>query len=266
MPRPSTRSLFALSTALITLCAAGIADARLLPPRSMPQLPGPTLVPVQGIGEEEGGGSEGETPGEGESPGEGEGEGGEYPEYPEYPEYYYDSYYDVPDGFEHDFAAPRAMLAPLAAPGAELDERLTFEIASMLEAMTMRCARVAAAYQADCMGEQLRELAERLPASGAYAEARAVLLQGADRIRAEVGAALDPRQPRLVATGQTSGVRKTYRATRADAVGRTNAAVLAILAETQTQLLRSAGNSETRRNHYRRISAALESGKVLLRS
>jgi len=59
---------------------------------------------------------------------------------------------------------------------------------------------------------------------------------------------------------------KSYRAVKKSAVAKVNKQAKAIIVETETKLLRSAGSSQLRKTHYTRIARAVGSTKNILRS
>jgi hypothetical protein len=122
-------------------------------------------------------------------------------------------------------------------------------------------------YTIDCLAYQYRQIARRLPASGDYAAVRAVIERAAGRLEGVV--ADYPSTTLPPARVSRAGVGRTARPLRpVDSARRKEAAAkaIAIVEETRTVLLRSAENSAQRQLHYQRISAAVGSGTVLLRS
>ena len=59
---------------------------------------------------------------------------------------------------------------------------------------------------------------------------------------------------------------KTYRPIKKEAVEVVNQRVTKVVTESATRLIRSAGNSVTRKIHFQRVAKALNSTKVLMRS
>lgn len=124
-------------------------------------------------------------------------------------------------------------------------------------------------YLVDCLAEQLEEIAAALPPTGDYAEAKEILEDAAQEMRALVRANANPAKPRIRATGRVAGKRITTKPLTPVLPAR-NPAVKAqaakILEETQTKLLRSAQNSDKRLIAYANMAKAVGSNKTLLRS
>lgn len=124
-------------------------------------------------------------------------------------------------------------------------------------------------YMIDCLSYELWSIAREMPKIGSYADASKAIGVAAEKLKRLAENNADPKlQParfRRESEGRKTTLRKLTpidKAKRRD-VGRQAAA---IIAETETVLLRSAGNSALRRIHYEQISAALGTNKVLLRS
>ncbi len=122
-------------------------------------------------------------------------------------------------------------------------------------------------YTIDCLAYQYRQIARRLPATGDYAEARTVIETAAKRLEGVVNEYASTSLP--AARVNRPGVGRTARALRPVDTASSKKAVakaVAIIEETRTVLLRSTENSARRQLHYQRISAAVGSSTVLLRS
>lgn len=122
-------------------------------------------------------------------------------------------------------------------------------------------------YTIDCLAYQYRQVAQQLPRGGEYAAARAAIERAATQLEGVVREFAATDLPPAHVT--RPGVGRTARPLSAVDPGRSRAAATraaAILAEAQTVLLRSSENSARRQLHYQRISAAVGSGTVLLRS
>jgi hypothetical protein len=124
-------------------------------------------------------------------------------------------------------------------------------------------------YVIDCQSERLAVIAAGLPETGDYADARAALNAAAGRLSELVAANEDTDFP----ANLTRSLRpdappssRPLRPVREDNLAATLAAASGILAETQTQLLRSASAS-SESIHYQRIATAVGStNTILLRS
>ena len=127
-------------------------------------------------------------------------------------------------------------------------------------------------YAVDCLSDGIATVARGLPATGDYADAKAVLGDMAGKLGALAAANADPVLPRGVATSAPTSVGAAGKTSsrpltpvRTAVLPAVNAQATVIIEEAQTLLLRSAG-SDRRALDYQRISAAVGSNKVLLRS
>jgi hypothetical protein len=135
-----------------------------------------------------------------------------------------------------------------------------------IRAVVVFCESLAAPdYAIDCLSERLGAVAAAMPRSGDYAEARTAIAAASRALGDLARANADPERP--AARGRSGGVTtgRPLVPVRPDRRAAANARASAILDETETLLLRSAG-SDARQTHYASIAAALGSGKVLLRS
>ena len=162
-------------------------------------------------------------------------------------------------------AATTATLAP-AMPQATVTAQATQAISEAVGEAFDSCRTLTAGYQIDCMSQQLRSVAAQVAPGGAYGPVNIALEQAARKLAEIARRDRDGGQPRVsIQHRGQSGVR-TYAAVRTDTLAQSRAAAARVLDEVQTVLLRSAANSGNRRAHFQRIAAAMESGKVLLRS
>lgn len=208
-------------------------------PRNVPQVGEPLLIPVQERGD----------PGTNSGSGGGVGEGN-------------DRATTAPATTP---AATTATLAP-AMPQATVTAQATQAISDAVGEAFDSCRTLTAGYQIDCMSQQLRSVAAQVAPGGAYGPVNIALEQAARKLAEIARRDRDGGQPRVsIQHRGQSGVR-TYAAVRTDTLAQSRAAAARVLDEVQTVLLRSAANSGNRRAHFQRIAAAMESGKVLLRS
>lgn len=132
------------------------------------------------------------------------------------------------------------------------------------------CRQLDAAYYVDCLGERLEALAAELSSKGDYGEAQKIIEDASKKLRRVAAQNRDRSKPRVRVPTPKSVKSKTTRpivATKPEAQKEVRAQAEAIIAETQTLLLRSAANSAQRKSHYEQIAAAVGSEtKVLLRS
>jgi hypothetical protein len=124
-------------------------------------------------------------------------------------------------------------------------------------------------YLVDCLGAGLADLADELPNTGDYAEAKVILENAAVKLRALAQANASPTLPkaRLSGTINNTPVRtKRLTPVKTEAVSSTAVQAAAILEEAETLLLRSTSNSDRRKVHYAQMAQAIGSQKILLRS
>lgn len=150
-----------------------------------------------------------------------------------------------------------------------LNAATTGRIVNALNAATAFCsAKADRAFTLDCMNYEYWKIVETLPESGEYADVRVALEVAATRMSALVERHNDkaPAQT-LSRTGIEPKVttRKINPIVSAAIPSAAREAADAI-AEAQTVLLRSTGNSDLRRAQFQRIAQAMESGAILLRS
>ena len=98
-----------------------------------------------------------------------------------------------------------------------------------------------------------------------YGDARRIFRDTADQLRAITQSNLDPNRPRARMQSH-DGTLRSARPLAAAQQRQALSQAAAVLAEAETQLLRSAGVSSRRAVQYQQIAAALGSNKVLLRS
>lgn len=131
------------------------------------------------------------------------------------------------------------------------------------------CTAVPREYRLDCMLVFFRQALAETPQAGQMAEAHAILRDTVQRLEKLVADNVDASRPTIraqVREGNRTRATPRLRAVRAERVAQTNAAAARIIAEAETQLLRSAPASSPARLEYTRIASAVGSNKVLLRS
>ena len=177
------------------------------------------------------------------------------PENPEYPEY---SAPEESEGRSGDFDLERENGPKLNTPD---------EIIPHLAAMRGRCG-VADVYVIDCLAERLEVLEKSMSGLARYGEARRILRDTAVQLRKITQDNLDQNRPRARMEAVDGSFRSTRPLSAVSAAQKRRAIsqAVAVLAEAETQLLRSADASLGRALHYQQIAAALGSNKVLLRS
>lgn len=154
-------------------------------------------------------------------------------------------------------------------PGRGVDPRITKDIVSKLGAVQNECGKYDPVYRIDCLRQGIELTLASLPKTGEYAEARKILKKAAGDLKKIVLANADPSG---IAVVSPPGINKhfpkqrRYRAVRKERLKVALKQATAVIAEAQTQLLRSSENSERRSAAYQQIAAAVGSTKVLLRS
>lgn len=241
MRKRPTNARLAVGLVLSGALALGVPVLAGVPvmPRGMPDpAPMPLLIPVQDRGEP-GTGSSGSSGGSG-------GGGG--------------------DAAAGTGGTSAAAAAPAATPQAALTTQVTQAIAESVGDAFDACRNLASGYQIDCYGQQLRSVAAQVAPAGAYGEVNIALEQASRRLAEITRRDRDSNQTRIsVQHSGRTGI-NTYSAVRTATLAQSRAAAARVLDDVQTVLLRSAANSGNRRAHFQRIAAAMESGKVLLRS
>lgn len=135
------------------------------------------------------------------------------------------------------------------------------------------CASLAdASYQIDCLAERMEYIAWQLQGNASYAQVRAELLKSARELTGVASKYRDAEKPgRVYATPASGkvGPQRSTRPVRAVRPSQQAAAVdeaRAIVARTETVLLRSSAGTPGVSPQITRIAAAVGSNKVLLRS
>jgi hypothetical protein len=144
--------------------------------------------------------------------------------------------------------------------GPAISGTLVDRVIQIIRVGERECGGLPLEYRADCLQQTFRRAAQEAEKGGAYSAAAAHLRSAATRISSLVARNVDP-VARPIAKGT-----KSYRAVKKSAVRAVNAAAAAIVTETETKLLRSAGSSQQRKVHYQRIAQAVGSTKRILRS
>jgi hypothetical protein len=143
-------------------------------------------------------------------------------------------------------------------------------IVTSLQAATRYCTpMVATEYVIDCLAERLGNLSKQLDGQDGFEEVQAILETTAKDLNqiARQNRSVTLAPATFATQGQTS-VQTTRRLIPVDE-GKLEDAVsqaLAVIAETETLLLRSADDSTDRSIQFQQIAAAVGSNKVLLRS
>lgn len=146
----------------------------------------------------------------------------------------------------------------------------TFLIVKELGNATSFCGSLDDAYSVDCLANQYEQIAKTLPNRGDYVPIKKQLISAAEELAALARENQDPVLPVIRPKSKSKSPKgKTTRAlvpVRKARIAAVKKAAVKVLEETQTILLRSAENSRRRKISYTKISAAIGSNKVLLRS
>lgn len=146
----------------------------------------------------------------------------------------------------------------------------TDAIVESLTTATRFCASLPQdAYRVDCLSERLEAAARALPQTGDYAEARDTLLTASRKLNRLARDNAAPDLPRIRASaGGDTAITTTRPLVPVNPARQAeiNAQAAAVIDEAATVLLRSSDRPDEMAAHYRRISVAVDSNKVLLRS
>ncbi|MBY6089206.1 hypothetical protein [Maritimibacter alkaliphilus] len=160
--------------------------------------------------------------------------------------------------------------AALLTSAAEASAAETQKISNALGRSTSFCnALTVDAYKIDCLAYEYWQISEQLPRTGDYAEVQKTLADTAAKLKALAKANQSSTLPAGRARSTGAEARRTTRAlvpVAPERLPQLKEQAAAIVEEAQTVLLRSAGNSERRRAQFQRISAAMETGTILLRA
>jgi hypothetical protein len=146
----------------------------------------------------------------------------------------------------------------------------TDAVIHQLEQATAYCSVIGQSeYVIDCLAERLTVIAANLPEGGDYADARAALNAAAARLSELVAENQDGDFPASLTRSlrpDAPPASRPLRPVRSDNLAATLAAASGILAETETQLLRSS-TASSEAVHFQRIAAAVgNTNTILLRS
>ena len=136
-------------------------------------------------------------------------------------------------------------------------------ISRQLKKVADQCKALGRAeYQIDCLGEGYTRVSRSIPPEPGYDEARAAIAKAGQQLTALARQNAATDLPPAGAKGRSRAIQPV-------SPGRlkaTRKAAEKIIAQTQTVLLRSSERDPARKEPYRNIAAAMESGKVLIRS
>lgn len=136
-------------------------------------------------------------------------------------------------------------------------------IADQLRKVWDECGTIGAAeYRVDCLGEGYGRVARDIPADETFRDARTAVATAGRRLEALAAANAAPALP-AIRGGKRS---RPVRAVAPDRRRAVESEAAAILAETETVLLRSSAADPVRQAAFQKIVQAVNSAKVLLRS
>lgn len=148
-----------------------------------------------------------------------------------------------------------------------LSDYETTAITRNVDAVRNECADLDPRYRIDCLRKGLIEVAQRIPESGDYAPARAIIAEAAAKLGEVQRKHADPAAEEKKSSGNARiAANRTYKAVKREELAEAMAEATKIIEEAETKLLRAGENSEKRAAHYQQIATAIGSTKVLLRS
>lgn len=143
----------------------------------------------------------------------------------------------------------------------DFDDQTTSGVSGMIDRGVVECAQMLRPqYRIDCLRNLLARAASTIENRPNYREAARDLRALSRQLDDIVERYQDTSAPRATVK------QRSYRAVTQASLDEANREATAAIEETVTKLLRSAGNSEKRKNHYAQISRAVGSSKTLLRS
>ena len=148
-----------------------------------------------------------------------------------------------------------------------LSDYETTSITRNVDAVRDECADLDPRYRIDCLRKGLIEVAKRIPETGDYAPARAIVAEAAAKLGEVQRRHADPAaEEKKSSGGARIAANRTYKAVKREELSQAMAEATEIIEEAETKLLRAGENSEKRAAHYQQIATAIGSTKVLLRS
>ena len=182
--------------------------------------------------------------------------------------------HDGVGNFDGGFGAPGGFGSPqqegTAVSLQAANDRGTAYVTSVINDAYAICANLPQKeYTVDCLGERLEALAQSMPNTGDYVEAKAVIADTSRQLRTLA------RQNRST-TKPVARLRNTVRGktlttspvvpVATEAVESTIRQAAVIMQEAETRLLRSTASSDRRKVHYAQMAQAIGSNKILLRA
>ncbi len=139
-------------------------------------------------------------------------------------------------------------------------ESNTNRVVRTLSGAESECGALSSEYRLDCLQQAYGRAASAMSGKPDYDSARSEISKAGRSMKALVDQNLDAKAKPI-----QKGARR-YRAVKKEVASAVNKKGEAIIKETATRLLRSAGSSHHRKTHYQRIASAVDSTKKILRS
>ena len=164
---------------------------------------------------------------------------------------------------------PGAIIYTVIIPAGEFGSAaFTSVVVGGLAAAREFCGGLEEAYRVDCLAERFGVLSKSIPKNSDYSEVQDALKAASDRMANLARKNRDRTLPRGKATSPKTSETTSRALTpvTSASVAQVNKEARAILAETETLLLRSAQGSRSKVAQYAKIANAIGSNKVLLRT
>ncbi|MCF6233154.1 MAG: hypothetical protein L3J36_08670 [Rhodobacteraceae bacterium] len=164
---------------------------------------------------------------------------------------------------------PGAILYTVILPAGEFGSAAyTAVVVSGLASAKKFCGALDEAYRIDCLAERFGVLSQAIPKDSEYAEVQRVLKSASDQMAnlARNNRSQDLPRGKATRPGTTETTTRVLTPTSQATSVQVNKQAQAILAQTETLLLRSAEGSRSKTLQYAKIARAVGSNKVLLRT
>ncbi len=164
---------------------------------------------------------------------------------------------------------PGAVVYTVILPAGEFGSAAyTAVVVSGLAAAKQFCRALDEAYRIDCLAERFDVLSQGIPKDSDYAEVQRVLKTASNQMASLARSNRSQALPRGKATrpGSTETTTRPLTPTSRTSAVQVNKQARAILAQTETLLLRSGAGSKSKSLQYAKIARAIGSNKVLLRT
>ena len=164
---------------------------------------------------------------------------------------------------------PGAILYTVILPAGEFGSAAyTAVLVGGFAAAKKFCGALDEAYRVDCLAERFGVLSSAIPKNSDYAEVQQILKSASDQMASLARSNRSRELPRGKATrpGSTETTTRPLTPVSRAASAQVNQQAQAILAQTETLLLRSGAGSRSKTLQYAKIAQAIGSNKVLLRT